>query len=303
MEQAVARKTAGLNSRKPAVLEALRTQIARAEAGGPDHTPIGIPAFSFGEASVDAHLPSQGLERAALHEVMAAEHCDRPAAQGFLMALLARLWADLGPYDRRPVLWCQQEDALSDFGSLYGPGLAAFGVDPDRLVLVRARAVADVLWAMEEGVKCSALSAVVGTFGRGSSCLDLTASRRLQLVAEASSVTAFFLRLPSDAPVSVARSRWRVSTAPSAGPQWLNGALSIPRNHGIGLPRWHVGLEKCRGGGPATWELEWEYAAHRFRLAAPLADRPVLPDVGMGDGQVGDIIAFEHARFISAQVA
>ena len=71
--------------------------------------------------------------------------------------------------------WCRRQDGL------YGPGLAAFGLDPGRLIVVRARTDKDVFWAMEEGLRCSRLVAVVGEVG----ALDCSAGRRLQLAARA----------------------------------------------------------------------------------------------------------------------
>jgi protein ImuA len=252
----------------------------RIEADGLVDAGAFVSPFTLGCPAVDGALPRGGLPRGALHEVMAAEHRDRPAALGFLSGLLVRLLNHLGPHDRRPILWAIQEEGMFDFGGLYGPGLRRFGLDPDRLITVSARATSDVLWAMEEALKCSALAGVVGVFGRGSQRsggLDLTALRRLQLAAEQGGLPAFMLRLPVDAPVTAARTRWRIAARPSAPPPWVEQAPLALRNHGIGKPRWQVALEKCRGGAPAAWQLEWEYAAHRFCLAAPVADRSAVP--------------------------
>src|SRR5215469_14130796 len=82
------------------------------------------------------------------------------------------------------VLWCLSRP------DLYGPGLAAHGLDPARLVLVRAPRDAEILWAMEEGLRSTGLAAVVGEVGT----LAAVASRRLQLAAERSGITAFLLR-------------------------------------------------------------------------------------------------------------
>jgi protein ImuA len=286
-----------MGRQKEVLLADLQSQIARVEAGGGlahEQNPSFNQSFSLGEAAVDAVFPTGGLTRAALHEVMAAEHRDRPAALGFTLALLGRMWRQLGGHDRRPVLWCQQADSAFDFGSLYGPGLAAFGCDPTRLITVTARSMADVLWAMEEGLKCTALSGVVGAFGRGSPELGLTATRRLQLAAEASGVTALLLRLPNDDPAGVARTRWRIAARPSQRPMWLGSRPDVARNYGIGRPSWQVRLEKCRGGQPAVWEMEWEYAAHRFCLAAPMADGSAVPGVGAEEPQ-GEVVAFQAA--------
>ena len=74
-----------------------------------------------------------------------------PRAPGFLAGILARLEPG------RPVLWCR---AAAD---LHAPGLARHGLAPERLDPgPRRSSETDVLWAMEEGLKCRALAAVVG---------------------------------------------------------------------------------------------------------------------------------------------
>ena len=131
---------------------------------------LGVPAL-------DAALPDGGLALGRMHEVVAE---DGEAGTGFAALLLARIAGKTGR-----VLWCG--------ASLYGPGLAAFGLDPDRVIFARTAPGDETLWAMEEGLRCKGLSAVLGE----SPMLDLTAGRRLQLAAERQGVTAVFLRRPA----------------------------------------------------------------------------------------------------------
>jgi protein ImuA len=271
---------------KREVLAGLRTEVQRMERGSVSTQSIVSNEFSLlaegGEAN---HLPSP-LDKAALHEVRGAEHRDRPAAFGFLMALIARAWDAKDPrsnlQDLRPLLWCEQAASALDFGTLYGPGLRAFGLDPSRFIVVRTKSADELLWAMEEGVRCGGLSGVVGAFGPKTD-LDLRASRRLQLAAERTGTMTFFLRQPTDSLASVARTRWVIGARPSRF--YLQKTI-------IGLPRWQVSLDKCRAGRPGTWDMEWDYAAHHFRLAAPLVRRPVLPEQGGGGNHRGSPVAF-----------
>jgi protein ImuA len=145
-----------------------------------------------------------------------------------------------------------------DFGLPYAPGLAAFGINPDALILVTGGRDVDVFWAIEEGLKCDALSAIVGEVGAN---MDLTASRRLQLGAETSAKPVFLLRPSGNLGATVAATRWRVSAAPG---DWAK-------------PRWRADLVRHRGGKPRNWVLEWNYATRRFGVATPLVDRSVLP--------------------------
>ncbi len=170
---------------------------------------------------------------------------------------------------RCPVLWCLRRP------DLYGPGLLAYGLDPARLVLVRARRDDEILWAVEEGLRAgsaSGLAAVVGEIGH----LPMVAGRRLQLAAERSGVTALILRrwrsadeaAAERARPSAALTRWRVAALPSA---------DIANEPGIGRPRWRVALLRARGGEPGSWDVEVADATGHVSLSAELADRPVAP--------------------------
>ena len=57
------------------------------------------------------------------------------------------------------MLWVQDRMAILESGRIYPPGLNA-----QNLIHVEARDARDALWAMEEGVRCAALSAVIGEF-------------------------------------------------------------------------------------------------------------------------------------------
>ncbi|MEO7239968.1 MAG: recA-like protein, partial [Sphingomicrobium sp.] len=56
-----------------------------------------------------------------------------------------------------PLLWVQERMAILESGRIYPPGLP----NPD-LIHVAARDSRSALWAMEEGLRCSALGAVIG---------------------------------------------------------------------------------------------------------------------------------------------
>jgi protein ImuA len=170
----------------PQLLSALRERIRAVEAG--EAPPRVLP---FGAASLDAALPGGGLALGALHEVAGAgpDEEDGAVAAAFAAGILARLAAGgQSGSESGQVLWCLAGD------DLYGPGLAAAGLVPPRLVLARTRGDAETLWAMEEALRDRF---VVGVLGEVAT-FALTAGRRLQLAAEASGVTALVLR------------RWRV---------------------------------------------------------------------------------------------
>ncbi|MCC6472008.1 MAG: hypothetical protein IT563_27090 [Alphaproteobacteria bacterium] len=205
--------------------------------------PLGLPAL-------DVALPEGGLALGRLHEVLAPAG---EAGTGFAAALLARIAGAQGR-----VLWCGPAP--------YGPGLAAFGLDPDRVIFARTAPDAETLWAIEEGLRCPSLAAVLGEVG----VLDLTAGRRLQLAAERWGVTALALRrhrrpdhrlgAPRLEP-SAATTRWRVAPMPGAADR----------------ARWNVELLRCRGGTPRDFVLEWSHETGDLAVAAAVGHRSASP--------------------------
>jgi protein ImuA len=218
----------------------------------------------FGIAVIDRALPGGGLAQGALHEIlgMGGDEEDGALAAAFAAGILGRL-ARTG---NGTVLWCLPRP------DLYGPGLAAHGLDPTHVVLVRALRDSEILWAMEEGLRAPGIAAVVGEVGT----LAAVASRRLQLAAERSGITAFLLRrwrnggqaARERALPNAAMTRWRIAAQPSQ---------PLPGEPGVGHPRWRVELLRCRGGEPACWDVEGVDATGHVSLAAALADRPAAP--------------------------
>jgi protein ImuA len=225
---------------------------------------------SLGIAAIDRALPQGGLARGALHEIQGTDgdEEDGALAAAFAAGIVGRLDAE------GTVLWCLPR------ADLYGPGLAACGLDPGRLVLVRAARDAEILWAMEEGLRAPGIAAVVGEVG----ALPPVTSRRLQLAAERSGITAFLLRRWRTAGEAArernlpnaAATRWRISVRPSVP------AGGVP---GVGEPRWRLELWRCRGGVPGSWEVavregKLTDAADSLSVAEALADRPMAPRGG-----------------------
>jgi protein ImuA len=250
-------------------LPELRERIRRIER--PTLAVHGV--LPFGIAAIDRVLPGGGLARGALHEIlgMGGDEEDGALAAAFAAGILGRLTAAGDGI----VLWCLSRP------DLHGPGLAAHGLDSARLVLVRAPRDAEILWAMEEGLRAPGIAAVVGEVGS----LAAVASRRLQLAAERSVITAFLLRRWRDGGQAArernmpnaAVTRWRIAALPSQPPPIPSLASGVGWGSGIGHPRWRVELLRCRGGEPACWEVEVADATGHVSLASALADRPAAP--------------------------
>jgi protein ImuA len=245
-------------------------------------------ALSLGIARLD-RLLAGGLRRNALHEIRGETGRDAAAATGFATAILARL----AHSDRRPLLWIVEAAAARETGLPYGVGLGRFGLDPRRLVIVRARKPEDALWVFEEGLRCHGLAAVLAEIHGAPRLLDLTASRRLALRAGASGVTGLLLRHGARPEPGAAMTRWLVT------PQPATTMDDYPA--GIGHPAWRLTLERNRAGATGIFDLEWDHDGRVFAVAgpdgpafsrpvaAPAPDRPPLPPT------VGPLVALRRA--------
>ena len=208
--------------------------------------PTAGKAVSFALGPVEAAFPNRCFPTGAVHEFISRTPEQAAATAGFLGGLLAPLMRNGGV-----CLWIGGKRRIFP-PKIFPPGLAIYGMAPDRLVFVELSREKDVRWAMEEALKCAALAAVVGEISE----LSFTDSRRLQLAVEQSRVTGFLLRhTPRNLGTVAAVARWEITGLPSVVEDGLPG---------IGFPRWEVNLQKIRNGRPGSWQVEW--AAGRFRF-------------------------------------
>ncbi len=204
------------------------------------------PCLSTGIAEIDAVLPGNGLALAAVHEVQG------PSAADFALRLMVS-----GLSGNGSILWCVPEGRRDH---LYGPGLWQARIDPHRLVVAVCRDREEMLWTVEEALKSGAVAAVVAQMekdrGRRTRAIgrpvDLTASRRLQLAAEAGGGLGLILsegENPGGGAVtpSAAATRWWIDPAP----------LHDPRDRAC----WAASLLRVRGG--AVPDTVWRVRVDR----------------------------------------
>lgn len=237
-------------------LRVLLERLARSGAGPAEYT-----SLPLGARELDGVLGG-GLLRGALHEVAPLAEGDATAAGGFCVGLLARALVLGG---KQPVLWVRHELATFEDGAPYGPGLAALGLDPARILFVLAGNAKEVLEAMEQALRSGMLAAVFGEL-RGAAKLDLRASRRLSLAAARGATPALLLRLGAgerlNAPVSAA-TRWRIKAL----------ASSRAPADGLGAPCFEADLVRNRRGPAASFSLEWRIHDCTFRIVPALRER------------------------------
>ena len=149
-----------------------------------------------------------GLARGALHEAYAPGMADIAAMTGFAASLAVRAAGG------RSIVWIRQDFLDVETGQLHAPGLAELGLDPSRFLVVRACDAAQVLKAGAEAARCASLGAVLIAPWGEARIIDLTATRRLLLAAEASGVMTLMLRAGAAPAPSAARTRWQVAPFP-----------------------------------------------------------------------------------------
>jgi len=184
--------------------------------------------------AIEAAFPNMIFPTGVIHEFISISPKDAAAANGFIAGLIAGL-----SFTKGTCLW------IGNKRTAFPPALKLFGILPERIIFVDLTSQKDVLWAIEEALKCKSLSAVVGELSE----LSFTESRRLQLAVEQSHVTGFIHRYnPRKENVVACVSRWKIKSLPSV----LEDGMP-----GVGYPRWKVELLKVRNGIPGSWDIEW----------------------------------------------
>ena len=179
-------------------------------------------------------FPNKSFPTGAVHEFLSDSKENTTVTSGFIAGLLSALMGNAGA-----TLW------ISSARTLFPPALKSFGITPDHFIFLDLKKESDVIWAMDEALKCSALTSVVGEIKK----ISFTESRRLQLAVEKSNVTGFIVRnnlrkLDTTACVS----RWKISSLPSE----IHDDLP-----GVGYPQWKVELLRIRNGRPGVWDIQW----------------------------------------------
>lgn len=219
---------------RSALLAALRARAAHGAAA-----PAG--PLRLGDA-IDGQLPGGGLARGALHEMLVADN----AALGFAAILLGQAGGS--------AVWIAGDrDAMPS-------APARFGLDPARLVLVRASG-ADAAWAMEEALR-SAVAGAVLVLPRAP---DAATERRLALAARTGGGLGLLLHAGEDGAPGQALTRWRLAVA--------SGGTS---RQALDDPRWHLAWLGRRGGAPCSWTIAWSAASGALRVEQPegVPERP-----------------------------
>jgi protein ImuA len=251
------------SAKPPPTLQHLRQTLAGID-------PSLAPQLREGERAVGLTAPIDavlggGLAGSVLHELAPSAPIHLAAATGFAAALTA-----LAAGPRGEALWIATDFAVREGGGPYGPGLDRYGMAASRLLVLRVPRPLDVLWAMEEALRCRALACVIAELTGEGPEADLTATRRLTLAAHEGQGLGLLLRHRVTPAPSAAVTRWQVAACASE-PDGFGG---------LGRTRFDLALGKNRRGPSGRWIIEWNHHEHEFRTAVPFAlvatalDRP-----------------------------
>lgn len=233
-----------MTAEKQEILAKLRKQLLEVHGFKPACI---TSSEGFGLGPVEACFPNNVFPTGTIHEFLAEQPEDAAASEGFIAGLLAKLMEK-----GSSCLW------ISRNRKLFPPSLETFGTDPQQIIFIDLYYTKEILWVMEEALKCEGLACVIAEL----SDIDFAQSRRLQLATEKSHVTGFIIRKEPKFSLSATAcaARWQIKPAPS---EIING---IP---GVGNPRWEVNLIKVKNGEGGKFVIEW--AEHKF---APLKAEP-----------------------------
>ena len=217
---------------KKDIVKQLQKQILQWEGFAP---PSAKKADTIGLGEIEAAFPNGVFPTGAIHEMVCPTPEHAAATGGLMAGILQSLMKQGGA-----CLW------ISVSRTLFPPALTTYNVAPDRIIFIDAKEEKQVLWVMEQALKCEGLAAVIAEVKE----ISIVQSRRLQLAVESSKVTGFLLRHdPRKLGANTCVARWQISPLPSI----LEDGLP-----GVGFPRWEVNLLRVRNGNPGSWKLEWK---------------------------------------------
>ncbi|MBO9204225.1 MULTISPECIES: ImuA family protein [Niastella] len=187
-----------------------------------------------GLEQIKTAFPNNIFPTGAIHEFFCTGQETVSASAGFISGILSSLLTQQGA-----IIW------ISTGKMIYPPSLKAFGVNPEKVIFIHLKNEKEKLFAMEEALKCDAVTAVVGQLNE----ISLIESRRFQLAVEHSKVTGFLLRQNPRNQMTSCVTRWQITPMPGEGNDGLPG---------LGFPKWDVQLLKVRNGKQGRWEIQWQ---------------------------------------------
>src|SRR5882724_491469 len=114
------------------------------------HVMNGTP-LDMGIGHIKNAFPNSVFPLGAVHEFCYAGEEDAAATGGFIAGLLSSIMCNGGV-----CLW------IGSSRTIFPPALRSFGIEPDKIIFIDLQNEKEILWAMEEALKCEGLAAVIG---------------------------------------------------------------------------------------------------------------------------------------------
>lgn len=185
-----------------------------------------------GLGEIETAFPNHIFPVGAVHEFTGDSPEGGAASEGFIAGILKSLQKN------RACLW------IGVSRKAFPQALTAFDIEPEKIIFADVSTEKEVLWVLEEALKCKELSAVIAEVRE----LTFAQSRRLQLAVEKSGVTGFLIRTDArKINTTACVARWKITPLPS---------MPEPGMPGIGFPRWNVELLKVKNGNPGAWTVD-----------------------------------------------
>jgi protein ImuA len=220
---------------KQEILSSLKKQILRLEGF---KEPLLSEETNLGR--INDAFPHGVFPFSALHEFFCFNQEEATSTSAFIAGILSSRLRKGGV-----AVWVRSKLKI------FPPALKWFGIQPHEILFLDVKKENDVSWAINEALKCSSLSAVVGEMPE----MSLTASRRFQLAIEDAGVGCFIIRNNPKNLLTTSVSRWHIQPLPTKTEDDLPG---------LGHPRWQVTLLKVRNGKTGTWNVEWTSGGFRY---------------------------------------
>ena len=188
--------------------------------------PPGQSSISSGCQAFDQILPLNGFRRGSLIEWLAGD-CGSGAG---MLAMQTAAQALCNDHSCNSNQHPGRDGVLVVMDRLrwfYPPAAMQLGIDPSRLILVRARSAKEELWALDQVLRCEAVSAAWAPLHE----LDPRSFRRLQLAAEQGGGIGLLLR-----PESI-----------RGAPSWADVQLHVQPLVSSAGWCWQIELLRCRG--------------------------------------------------------
>ena len=202
-------------------------------------TPLHRAVLDVGLQPIKNAFPGAEFPLGSIHEFLCETIEDVAVTNGFIAGITSAFMRNGGV-----AIW------ISPTRTIFPSALKSFGITPEKVIFIDLQNEKEILWVIEEALKCDGLSAVIGETRH----LSLITSRRLQLAVEKSLVTGFIIRTnPNNINATACTARWRVKHLKTVSENLLPG---------VGFPRFNIELLKVRNGKPGAWQLEW--AAGKF---------------------------------------